>query len=165
MFWYVSRINEIFVDTDNYSRSIKHTASRLLGAIKCNRLDVLEIEQHPSSSADHIHTLITLKHSLSPIERYVWALILHSDIYRTASTIMRELNGVPAPDVFITPHRFNRAPDDVCNCDGKHKGEVMQNCPAAIRQRGDDRVRGFFGLPDHSAKSLEDVKAYLDLQL
>lgn len=163
MFWYVAKHNEIFVDTDNYSRSVKHTARRLLGAIKCGRLDVAAIEWHPSSSEDHIHTIITLQNFMPAVERYVWALILHSDIYRTASTIMRDLYAVPAPDILITPHRFKRAPDDVCCCEQKHKAAVMEKCPAATRLRGDDRIKGFFGLPDNAAESLVDVANYLDL--
>lgn len=165
MFWYVSRPNEIFIDTDNYKRSMKHTARRLLGAVKSGRLNVYRVEQHESSSPDHVHTLITLNGPMEPIERYIWAMILHSDIYRTASTIMRYLQGTSAPDVFITPLRFNRAPDDVCCCFVKHKAEVMQKCPAAIRLRGMNRVQGFFGLPDNSAKGIDDVTEYLKLQV
>lgn len=161
MFWYVARPNEIFIDTDHVSRSIKHTCKRLLGAIKCARLNVVKIESHNSTSEDHVHMIISLGERMGQVERAVWALVLHSDIYRAACTIMRSLDGVPAPDILITPHRFDRAPDDVCNCVWKHDAVTMQKCPAAIKLRGDDRVKGFFGLPDNDAESLDDVRAHL----
>lgn len=163
-FWYVSQSNEIFVDTDNFSRSIKHTTARLLGAIKCGRLRVSDIEFHTSKNENHIHTLITLAEPMQAIERYTWAIVLHSDIYRAASTIMRQLYGVAAADVFITPTRFKREPDVICECDSKHKAQTMLTCPAAFQLRGEDRIRGFFGLPDNSNWTLEDIAAFVKSQ-
>lgn len=160
-FWYVSRSNEIFIDTDNLQRSIKHTCSRLMGAIKCGRLNIEKLEFHSSRSENHIHTLITLSEPMENIQRYVWAIILHSDLYRGCATIMRDLHGVSAADIFITPEKFEREPDAICECEQKHNAEVMQNCSAAIKLRGENRTRGFFGLPEKEEWTLEQIATYI----
>lgn len=160
-FWYASRSDEIFIDTDNFHRSVKHTCSRLMGAIKCGRLKVSKMEFHPSRSENHIHTLITLSEPMENLKRYVWAIILHSDLYRGCITIMRELHSVSSPDILITPTRFEREADAVCECEQKHSAEVMQNCPAAIQLRGENRARGFFGLPEKEEWTLEQIATYV----
>ena len=162
-YWYSSRANEIFIDTDNFHRSIAHTCSRLMGAIKCGRLRVKEIEYHKSRSENHIHTLITLKEEMDDISRYVWAIILHSDLYRGCSTIMRSRSGISNPDIFITPKRFQRVEDDYCDCEQKHSAEVLLTCPAAIRMRGNDRVKGMFGLPEKGF-TLEQISEFVKNQ-
>lgn len=160
MFWYVSRDNEIFIDTDNVSRSIGHTCARLLGAIKNHKLDVTNIEWHESSD-NHIHAIIRLRTPMPAMQRYIWAMILHSDIYRAACNMMRHINDIPAADILITPHCFARTPDDICYCKEKHSAAVMQDCPAAERLRGVYRVAAFFGRKDYGAKSLEEIKQFL----
>lgn len=145
--WYVATVYEILIDTDNANRSFKHFAARLHGAMDCNKLDVRTVESHPSSRVNHMHTLITLHSPMNEIERAVWAIILHSDIYRGCANIMRSLYGVKCPDLLITPIPFSRLPDGVCNCEGKHNAETMFLCPAAISFRGEDRIKGFFGKP------------------
>lgn len=162
--WYVARPNEIFIDTDNFARSIKHTAARLAGAIKCGRLHVKNLEFHASRNENHIHTIITLHNEMPAIERATWALILHSDIYRAASTIMRTLYNVPCSDILITPNPFLRSPDAVCECEEKHSSQVMLACPAAFQLRGESVARGFFGLPDNSGWTLEQIAEYIKNQ-
>lgn len=145
-YWYVARENEIFIDMDNFTRSINHARLRLLGAVECNKLSVLRVESH-ESSPNKIHSIVTLGETMSGIERATWAIILHSDLYRAASTIMRCFNNSPAPDVLITPKKFLRPPDDFCDCESKHKAEVMAKCPAAKRLRGEQRLAAYFGKP------------------
>jgi hypothetical protein len=147
-YWYVSQENEIFIDMDNFKRSINHARVRLVGAIECNRLSVLRVESH-ESSPNKIHSIVTLNEPMRGIERATWGIILHSDLYRAASTIMRYLYNVNAADVLITPKKFNREPDDFCECERKHIAEVMDKCPAAIRLRGEKRTAGFFGKPNN----------------
>jgi hypothetical protein len=149
-FWYSSNAYEIFIDTDNFQRSIKHTNARLLGAIECERLAVHSLEHHKSRNENHVHTLITLQEPMPAMERYVWALILHSDIYRSASVMMRHLNNVPHPDILITPTKFKREPNDICFCKEKHNAATMEKCEAATRLRGELRITGFFGVPSKS---------------
>jgi hypothetical protein len=163
-YWYSSRPNEIFIDTDNFHRSIKHTCARLLGAIECGKLKVQNIEFHQSQSKDHVHTIITLQNRMPAMERYIWAMVLHSDIYRTAATIMRCMHGVSNADVLISPEKFKREPDDFCECATKHNAQTMIVCPAAIRLRGEDRIKGFFGKPDNRGWSLEDIAFYVQSQ-
>src|SRR5712672_2899638 len=160
-YWYVARSNEIFIDTDNFARSMQHTKMRLQGAIECKKLDVAYVMQRPSRSTNHVHTIITLKNDLPAIQRAVWALVLHSDIYRAACTVMRACEGVVAPDVLISPWEcFERKDikdedglwplrmrDDRCDCDMKHNAYGMAQCPAAHRLRGDRRTLTFFGKP------------------
>lgn len=145
--WYVATDFEILIDTDNANKSFKHFSARLGGAIECEKLDVRTVESHPSARVNHMHTLITLSQPMEEIERAVWAIILHSDIYRGCANIMRSLHGVKCPDLLITPIPFSRNPDGVCHCEGKHNAEIMFQCPAAISFRGEDRIKGFFGKP------------------
>lgn len=146
-YWYVSRPNEIFLDMDNTNKTIRHSSSRLLGAVECNRLEVADIDFHQSRNENHLHVIISLAHDMPPIQRAVWALILRSDIYKMASTVMRICHDTPCPDILITPIPFRRHWNDECNCEKKHNAETMNICPAAIRLRGEDRIRGFFGVP------------------
>lgn len=133
-----------------------------MGAIKSEKLSVKEIEFHQSRSENHIHTLITLSESMENLQRYVWGIILHSDLYRGCITIMRELHGVSSPDILITPSPFKREPDAECECEQKHTAEVMQICPAAIRLRGEGRTKSFFGLPEREQKwTLEEISEYV----
>lgn len=146
-FWYVSRSNEIFLDIDNTHKILRHSSSRLLGAVECGRLQVADVEYHQSRSENHLHVIITLAHDLPDIERAIWALVLRSDIYRAASTMMRVARNIPAPDILITPIEFRRPSDELCICESKHNAETMETCPAAIQLRGENRVTGFFGIP------------------
>jgi hypothetical protein len=160
-YWYVARPNELFLDIDNVSRSIKHARARLQGAIECGRLDVQFIMQRPSKSKNHLHVIITLNEPyVLPVARAVWEIILHGDIYRGCCNVIREYANVPAPDILISPfdHFGNtdysetikpqiRMSDDKCDCEGKHKASVMETCPAAKRLRGEFRNVGFFGKP------------------
>lgn len=146
-FWYVSRENEIFLDIDNTHKILRHSSSRLLGAIECHRLATSDIEYHQSRSENHLHVIITLAYDLPAIERAIWALVLRSDIYRAASTMMRIARNIPAADVLITPMQFKRPANELCDCTTKHNAETMETCPAAIELRGDNRVTGFFGIP------------------
>lgn len=144
-YWYVSRDNEIFIDTDNFRRSEMHTSARIRGAIIHQKLNIKSIEFHTSNSENHLHTLITLWNDMSALERYTWAIIFHSDIYRGCCNIMRHLNSIPAPDVLITPMTFRREPDLICTCETKHNAETMDRCNAAKVLRGKYRVNSFFG--------------------
>jgi hypothetical protein len=155
-YWYVARPNELFIDTDNVHRSIKHAKSRLQGAIESQRLDVDYVMSHHSRNKNHLHTIITLKNPITNVERYVWEIMLHGDIYRACCNIMRSATGVPSPDILISPfHRFcisqygktMRLCDDSCTCESKHNFDTMLLCPAAIRLRGESRVNSFFGKP------------------
>lgn len=166
-YWYVARANEIFIDTDNFARSMQHTKMRLQGAIECGKLDVAYIMQRPSKSngkkgKGHVHTIITLRQEMDAVQRAVWALILHSDIYRAACTIMRCCHAVVAPDVLISPFSYfsennndfvagvRRIYDDRCDCDMKHNAYGMAQCPAAQRLRGEKRLLTFFGKPSRN---------------
>jgi hypothetical protein len=166
-YWYVARPNELFIDTDNISKSIKHTRARLQGAIESNRLNVSHVISKISSPG-HLHTIITLNESMPSIDRFVWEIILHGDIYRGCCNIMRWIHSVPSTDILISQHdRFCfldttsdfglRWPDDECDCIGKHKASVMQTCPAAIRLRGKHRTAAFFGKPSKNPCKIWDV--------
>lgn len=159
-YWYVARANELFIDTDNASKSTKHARARLQGAIECGKLNVVYVMSRPSKSKNHVHTIITLKEPIAIWgERYVWEIILHGDIYRGCCNLMRYFYDVSSPDILISPWPYfyikeqkedspaARYPDDKCNCTSKHTRAVMETCPAAIRLRGENRTRGFFGKP------------------
>src|SRR5208282_2447269 len=81
-YWYVARPNELFIDTDKMSRSLAHTKARLQGAIECGKLDVAYVMQRPSTRPDHCHTIIVLNKYVDMIERAIWEIILHGDLYR-----------------------------------------------------------------------------------
>lgn len=162
-YWYVARPNELFLDIDNVSKSIRHARARLQGAIECGKLDVAHVMQRPSRSKDHLHAIVILNRSICYIERCVWEVILHGDIYRGCSNLMRAFNNVAAYDILISPWPcFNfqdekdddrnltykqRDHDDFCNCPTKHTAAVMLACPAAKRLRGEMHAVGFFGKP------------------
>ena len=153
-YWYVARPNELFIDTDKMSRSLAHTKARLQGAIECGKLDVAYVMQRPSTRPDHCHTIITLKHEMYWLDRYVWEMMLHGDIYRGFCNIMRSHSNILNADILISPHGSfyakngnTRIYDDSCDCKTKHNSATMQTCPAAIRLRGDKRNMGFFGKP------------------
>jgi hypothetical protein len=155
-YWYVAKPNELLIDMDKPERSYGHFAKRLAGAIECEKFKIQSYEFHHSRSGSHLHFLITLESAfLCEIERVVWEVVLHSDIYKGCATLMRLIHAVDAADLLITPFPFKRKADDICTCVAKHSAEIMKNCPAAIRLRGDDRIRGFFGIP--SKKKLEDI--------
>lgn len=152
--WYIARSNEILVDMDKPSTSLLHAEKRLFGAYNSGALDVLRVEIHDSFTPNHIHVLITLKSPMPAFERVAWSLMFHSDIYRACTTIMRVSRGILAPDLLITPHKFERDPDCLCECPEKHDYKVMSNCPAAITIRGDERTITFFALPMDSQNIL-----------
>lgn len=176
-YWYVARANELFIDTDNVSKSIKHTRARLQGAIEYGKLDIAYVMSHPSKRKDHLHTIITLtkETQLSPTERYVWEIILHGDIYRGCCNIMRYLSGVPGADVLISQYSYFeyfdrpdlmkhvRPADYSCNCTSRHNAATMAECPAAIRLRGNNRTRGFFGKPSKDTSKLDALWPLPDL--
>lgn len=165
-YWYVARPNELFLDIDNASRSLKHAKARLQGAIECGKLDVAYVMQRPSKSQDHIHAIVTLNEMDDKIlglpEQFVWEIILHGDLYRGCCTLMRYMNNIPAQSILISPFAYfsndepypfaagtwnKRHANDSCSCNSKHNAATMQNCPAAIRLRGEFRNAGFFGKP------------------
>jgi hypothetical protein len=159
-YWYVARANELFLDIDNVSRSIKHAKSRLQGAIECGKLDVAYVMSRPSKTKNHVHTIVTLKDDMMPIEKSIWEIILHGDIYRGCCGAMRAIYFHTSPDVLISPGSFFetawenpelpvvfRRSDDGCNCPTKHNRATMETCPAAKRLRGINRAVGFFGKP------------------
>lgn len=179
-YWYVARPNELFIDTDNVSKSIKHTRARLAGAIECSNLSVVCAMSRLSRSKNHLHTIIVLKepfgHSMSVIanriERATWEIVLHGDIYRGCCTIMRSIFGFDSPNILISPYEKFHDPrhrgsicstvcrpcDDMCDCESKHNAATMKICPAAIRLRGDNRTRGFFGKPSKDPeKTLKNI--------
>jgi hypothetical protein len=166
-YWYVARPNELFLDIDNVSKSIKHARSRLQGAIECGNLNVEHIMQRPSKSKNHLHVIVTLKDQqfLGPA-KYAWEVVLHGDIYRACCNILRWHRSIPGTDILISQHYFfsnpsneqaaklkppfivyQRNADDKCDCTEKHKASVMKDCPAAKRLRGEFRAVGFFGKP------------------
>ena len=148
-YWYIARRNELFLDIDQPDRVINHLRRRLQGAIESGKLDVRCVYRQRSQSGNREHIIVTLNRELSDIERYVWEIVLRSDLYRGCNNIMRALHRVGAPDVFISRQDsyFFRPPDATCNCRGKHKSNVMEHCPVAIKYRGKWRVYGFFGRP------------------
>lgn len=172
-YWYCARPNELFLDIDNAARSLKHAKARLQGAIECGKLDVAYIMQRPSHGKDHIHVIVTLreiKDECLPYAKYrqstygpmkfIWELMLHGDIYRACANMARWHYGILAPDILISPfpsflsgppgkykYEHRREADDKCICESKHNAATMQNCPAAIRLRGEFRNAGFFGKP------------------
>lgn len=148
-YWYVSTSHEILVDMDKPRTSIPHAERRLKGAMIGGQLSVFRVETHESFSPDHVHVLITLRESLSLVDRIVWGMIFHGDIYRGCTSLMRAHHGVGSPDLLITPSRFLRTPDATCNCPAKHDAKIMDVCPVAINLRGDARLRSFFGVPMH----------------
>jgi hypothetical protein len=147
-YWYVARTNEILLDIDRPNSALKHSEERLRGAMSSRQLHINRIEYHASLNANHLHGLITLDQDLHPIERSVWGIVFHGDIYRGCNNIMRALYEVPSPDLLITPIRFEREPDRICNCTCKHTAPVMDACEAADALRGVDRIRSFFGKPE-----------------
>jgi hypothetical protein len=149
-YWYVSQAAEILIDMDKPGSSLPHSESRLRGAISGGLLSVKQVEVHRSFTAEHLHLMVTLDHGLSPLERAVWALLMHSDIYRACNTLMRVEYDVKCPDLLITPVPFERKQDAVCFCVDKHDGKTMQECPAATVLREDERTRSFFGRPDYN---------------
>lgn len=175
-YWYVARANELFIDTDNVSKSIRHTRARLAGAIECGNLDVAYVMSRPSKRKDHLHTIVTLREDMGePLERYIWEIILHGDIYRGCCNLMRYINGVKSPDILISewtyfaiqPHdndpKHERHADDSCECTSKHNAATMATCPAAIRLRGENRTRGFFGRPSKDTSKLDALWPMPDL--
>ena len=144
-YWHVAYDDEIFIDCDRYEKSIDHIRRRLQGAIEYSRLSVIHVESRDSLSPGHKHIIIRLDKPISPMERFAWELIFHSDIYRTASNMMRVSHGITAADILITDKIFSRTPQAQCTCEKKHNYEQMKICPAAMHLRGNDRTRGFFG--------------------
>jgi hypothetical protein len=168
-YWYCARPNELFLDIDNVSRSIKHARARLQGAIECGKLDVVRVMQHTSRSKNHLHAIVTLVPDVAPLDRYLWEILLHGDLYRGLCNIRRELDGISAPDVLISPYGFFCSPsneqaqklkppftvfqrnaDDSCYCKTKHNAATMETCPAAKRLRGEFCNVGFFGRPSRN---------------
>ena len=153
-YWYSARANELFIDCDNWPKAENHVRRRLMGAIEFSYLKVRDVKLYPSSTNGHMHMIIILSSPTPPLERYVWEIIFHSDIYRACCNIMRFLIDLPgeiAQDVLISQIRYHREPDATCNCERKHnKRSVMESCPAAKKLRGDKRTAAFFGKPSDS---------------
>jgi hypothetical protein len=153
-FWYVARDNELFLDVDNVERVIHHLRQRLQGAIEYKRLDVAHVYRQRSQgkNGQHEHIIVTLNNKIPPVERFVWEIILRSDLYRGCNNIMRHLRGIGAPDIFISRSDcfFFRPYDTFCYCTKKHSPEIMEKCPTAEILRGDYRAQGFFGKPSQN---------------
>lgn len=163
--WYVARPNELFIDMDRYEQSIDHVRRRLTGAIECKSLSVRAVSLFPSVTKNHAHLIVVLDAPLLAYERYAWEMLLHSDIYRACSNILRESRGVPSPDVLICKGRYElysyttnvveqtitRTPDAECDCLYKHNRATMEMCQAAIHLRGERRTDTFFGKPSNQS--------------
>jgi hypothetical protein len=146
--WYVGHDNEILIDMDKPGTSMPHANKRIAGAIEHHKLDVYKVELHESFTPSHVHALITLNNSLSPIERIAWGIVFHSDIYRGATSLMRVIYSVPSPDLLVTPREFIRPPDYCCECPSKHTEIIMNNCPVAKIARREWRIKTFFSVPE-----------------
>lgn len=149
-FWYISRPDELFLDIDREYGSVEnHLRSRLQGAIESGKLLVKNLYHEKSQSGRHEHIIITLQAPIPPIEKAIWEIILHSDLYRGCNNVMRIVRGVGAPTVLISRRSmfFFRSPDDYCFCSSKHKPNVMAKCPTSIKYRGENGNQGFFGKP------------------
>ena len=155
-YWYVAHPNELFLDIDNAARSLPHAKARLQGAIECGKLDVAYVMQRPSNRKGHIHVIVTLNKALIfKEENVIWEIILHGDLYRGCSNVMRCKYNI-ASSILISPYSLFkrietvgglRIADDSCGCETKHNAVTMETCPAAIRLRGEYRNAGFFGKP------------------
>lgn len=152
--WYVGRNTEILVDMDKPGTSIPHANRRIAGAIENHKLDVYKVEVHESFTPSHIHALITLNRPLSDIERIIWGIIFHSDIYRGMASLMRVINYAPSADLLVTPRGFIRLPDYMCDCPSKHTEEIMNACPVAKIARGEWRTKTFFSFPENTTKKI-----------
>jgi len=143
-YWYVANDKELFIDMDR--DAVKHFFARFESA-KNGPLKVARFRQQPSLTSGHRHIVIELCKEMPAIERYVWEIVLRSDVYRGCCNIMRELKGISAPDILITRTMFPdyRQPDDACFCPRKHDTQQMKLCPIAIKLRGAGIVKGFFG--------------------
>lgn len=159
-YWYVAQPNELFVDMDRVTASLNHVRRRLQGAIECESLHVQSVYFYPSLTKDHAHLIIVLKFPISNPERYAWEMLLHGDIYRAASNIMRWSHGIDAPDVLIARRRLHRMMDGVCFCEHKHKRAVMIRCETARRLRGEMRAAQFFGKPSDKPCEFSNVLSY-----
>jgi hypothetical protein len=149
--WYSARDNELFIDMDRYKESINHVCRRLQGAMETGALEVENTFFTASSTFNHMHLIIILKKPLrNRYEAYAWEMILHGDIYRAASNILRESRGVPNPDILISKINLHRLPDAECNCISKHKRSTMLECDAAKLLRGEKRLTTFFGKPSEN---------------
>lgn len=159
-FWYSSKSDEIFLDIDSFEKCRSHIERRLNGAIEYARLDVRRIIEFPSVTPGHRHWIIQLNSGMRARERAIWAIILHSDIYRGCSTLMRIENDVQNPDILISPYQSQiRRPDAFCECESKHTMKVMQTCPAAFQMRKENRAQGFFGKPSDNEADVKIIRA------
>jgi hypothetical protein len=146
-FWYSAYKTELFLDIDNYSKCINHLRQRLQGAIECNVLPVQTCFVYNSTRPDHKHIIVTLTEPLPDIERCMWEIVLHSDIYRGCCNVMRYTNDIPHADILIGREVYHRQPDAICECESKHTRSVMDDCEAAKQLRSEYRTASFFGKP------------------
>lgn len=153
-FWYVASNYELFIDCDRYAESIGHIRRRLQGAIECKVLDVKNLHNFKSSTENHRHIIIELHVPMQPMKRYAWEMLLHGDIYRAASNIMREEAKKVAKeisvDVLISKNILHRKEDAICFCKHKHTKTVMLKCQSAYILRGEFRATGYFGKPSNN---------------
>lgn len=153
-YWYVANKQEIFLDLDRYESSIKHIRARLQGAIESEKLPLEFLSVYPSGRDGHFHAVLVLSKATRYPERLAWSIVLHSDIYRACNNLMRWERGVPAYDILIANRYYHRIADATCECEGKHKRAVMEQCPAAKQLRGEYRSVGFFGKPSSTPSDL-----------
>jgi hypothetical protein len=145
--WYVARPNEIFIDADKWDKCKNHVRERLQGAIECGKLDVKNVHLFPSNTSGHMHMVIELNEEISDIDKAVWAVLFHSDIYRACATIMRIHHEHYSPDILISKMELHRVADSRCLCKAKHSYKIMDKCLSANYLRGKYRTYGFFGKP------------------
>ncbi|MGH8715527.1 MAG: hypothetical protein ACREA9_28955 [Pyrinomonadaceae bacterium] len=147
-YWYIARQNELLLDIDR-AEFLPHLSRRLQGAIDCEKLAVHSARIFPSIRNGHFHVFIFLSRALPDPERFIWEIILRSDIYRGCCNLMRWINGIKAPGLLISQYEYIgiRKPDYFCLCEEKHTNKIMAICPIAKKIRGKYAARGFFGKP------------------
>jgi hypothetical protein len=150
-FWTIGNKYEILVDLDLSKMSMKrlvHCKARLIGAIEDNTLPVEEYAFYESYSDLHLHLMIKCKEAIDPLMRLAWENRLCDDMHRNCLNMARFAANGKSWSLLISHERRIgwREPDYICYCNGKHKGEVMENCPIA-KQLDCCLSSDFFGKP------------------
>lgn len=136
-YWYVANELELFVDLDLKRHSLKRTLlarARLRGAMAKGVLQVEHFTFYDSVTPFHYHLMIKLKSPMAEPKRILWESRLCDDLFRNNMNTARLLETGRSWSLLISAvprEGYWREPDYVCECAGKHRAEVMANCPIA----------------------------------
>ncbi len=136
-FWWLMGPNELGCDLDLSKSGLERLlwvrarirAAKTSGALKIERYWFFQ-----SETQYHWHLMVKLRENLNPYDRLMWEARFMDSTTRMLLNFARLRKFGRSWSLLISPVErggYWRPHDHACSCPGKHRGDVMKNCPVA----------------------------------